>query len=630
MWIGDEYYGTIIQIGNQQLLIFSAVATAAALSLWILRGRAWDWIRCLVLCATSIFLLQMGAGELVLYLCGSLASIALCLRLLRRVDPQPFTPDSTDAMALTATVCIGFILALREPGVFRTTWFVLGASTGCGAAVIDIAARAERRWFLKLALATGFAVLFVSLVATLMRARDVLGLIDMLEIDDSMGTMYAGRFSIGVTGLSMLLFGIWRLLMRLAVVHPLPNSERSYWPQLGVGYRRVVRLLLVWPPLIAISVFMFSLWFEVYCRMPTVAAKPPVVLANDAYRDLMNVAERIAWPAELTGGWSSLSEENVSDLVASNREVLTELGPLLERPIVVPIDYSPLARSLSNSQFINLCNCAGLLIAHYADGASNSDSDAQYEAVRLLLLLGKPLHQSHLLKHEVFGQSFEEMAYYLAYVSRDQFTSEQYRELITLLNESSTWSPPSEVVGATFLDWQLVTRGWREGVNRATAPPFDVTDSHGEYEMEHACLRGTLICEFALQQYQNDQSQSASRLEDLVPSYLDALPIDPFSKQPFAYHVADDADPRSFVCSVGYDRIRDDLSREPFSRGNDISIAKSVWDEDNFHPIDPLPNFDLPWELDEMPYEQPSESNSDASESENSTSPEIEPNTPAE
>jgi hypothetical protein len=253
------------------------------------------------------------------------------------------------------------------------------------------------------------------------------------------------------------------------------------------------------------------------------------------------------------------------------------------------------------SQFLALGRLATLIIAAYADGADKSDVDAQYNAIRQLLLLSKPLQQSPLLQQGILGRKFEEMAFYLAYISREQFTPQQYRELVNLLNESSNWCPPSKVVGDTFLEWQLVTRGWREAVSLATAPPFDLTDSHDEAEKEHACLRGTLICELSLQQFQNDRSQPAPDLEALVPEYLDALPVDPFSKGAFTYHTPNDIDPRRFVCSVGWDQTRDDEkgTQYPYPFKDDISIAKCVWAEGRYHRIDPLPNFDLPWELAE-------------------------------
>jgi hypothetical protein len=54
------------------------------------------------------------------------------------------------------------------------------------------------------------------------------------------------------------------------------------------------------------------------------------------------------------------------------------------------------------------------------------------------------------------------------------------------------------------------------------------------YCYNETCRRATLL-QIALAMYRVDHKKYPSRLSDIVPKYLDSLPLDPFSKQPFVY-----------------------------------------------------------------------------------------------
>ena len=94
-----------------------------------------------------------------------------------------------------------------------------------------------------------------------------------------------------------------------------------------------------------------------------------------------------------------------------------------------------------------------------------------------------------------------------------------------------------------------------------------------------------LVTEMALRVFREDQGHFPRQLEELIPEYLDAVPVDPFSKQALAYQARDDEFRLYTVWSNGADDggKTGKGSVEEF-RGHlavdaDLDSAVRVWDK---------------------------------------------------
>jgi hypothetical protein len=91
--------------------------------------------------------------------------------------------------------------------------------------------------------------------------------------------------------------------------------------------------------------------------------------------------------------------------------------------------------------------------------------------------------------------------------------------------------PPSAGPGAA-----LSSSKWGELLKEARL--FEVLPTIGRnLEREYVYLRGSILVT-ALALYQAEKGQPPQKLEDLVPAYLPALPLDPYTGQPFHYRIS--------------------------------------------------------------------------------------------
>ena len=68
--------------------------------------------------------------------------------------------------------------------------------------------------------------------------------------------------------------------------------------------------------------------------------------------------------------------------------------------------------------------------------------------------------------------------------------------------------------------------------------------------MQVQALRSVYLAGIAAEKYHRDHGELPARLEDLVPTYLDAVPTDPFSKQPLRYRLEEGG---AIIYSINYD-----------------------------------------------------------------------------
>ena len=78
-----------------------------------------------------------------------------------------------------------------------------------------------------------------------------------------------------------------------------------------------------------------------------------------------------------------------------------------------------------------------------------------------------------------------------------------------------------------------------------------------------------LIAELALRCYQSEQLKAPTSLEQIVPKYLQRVPLDPFSGKPVVYHLQD---ANWLLYSVGADGVDD--GGEPVTRSVSVNGVK--------------------------------------------------------
>jgi hypothetical protein len=138
---------------------------------------------------------------------------------------------------------------------------------------------------------------------------------------------------------------------------------------------------------------------------------------------------------------------------------------------------------------------------------------------------------------------------------RDDLSPDQIRASIAVLSQLSAEREPIADILVRDAVYQQRIWGWVGRLEYVLDQLLGERDPHSPEAWWRVAITNELLkADLAIRLYEHDRSQPPASLRDLVPRYLDLVPIDPYSNQPLCY---DNADGRVILYSVGRDRHDD-------------------------------------------------------------------------
>jgi hypothetical protein len=135
---------------------------------------------------------------------------------------------------------------------------------------------------------------------------------------------------------------------------------------------------------------------------------------------------------------------------------------------------------------------------------------------------------------------------------RHRLDDSQARTIIAALQrQADGWDAPASTLA---IEWADLERrfGWAARLDHALHRLLG-TSIHAYFEPQwkrHAALNAMLRIDLAIHMFQRDQGRLPETLDELAPAYVNKLPLDPFSGQPFRYEPQE----KQFeLYSVGHD-----------------------------------------------------------------------------
>jgi hypothetical protein len=283
-------------------------------------------------------------------------------------------------------------------------------------------------------------------------------------------------------------------------------------------------------------------------------APPAVVLPNpNGYDDFVAAAK------VFVGGpdWRTLDTEGLLTTVAQNANALTLVRSGLTKPCRVAVQYE---EGSETNHLARLAEFKGLAQAFVAEGKLAEKQGRTNDAARSYLdcaRYGEESVRGGLLIDKLVGVACETIG------------MEQLRGLLPGLDHAGLQAVRKELVelhrnpepAESFIKQD---RSWgrrRFGAYHAIVGRLAAYRSlrQNEQRFREKCDRGEnavrlVRTDVALHLYRLQRSSYPARLEDLVPQYLDSVPIDPFSEKALIYKPQTNS---YLLYSVGPDRKDD-------------------------------------------------------------------------
>lgn len=261
-------------------------------------------------------------------------------------------------------------------------------------------------------------------------------------------------------------------------------------------------------------------------RIPPTA--PPPVPASNGYSNVVLAARTIAVPPD---DFRKMNREQLQALVASNSAALQSIRSNLNGPIQVPLDYSI---NYSTKALTDLSGFKRIATAYLAESqlaqVENRPADAANSCLDTIRL-GVKCSRGGLLIHALVGMAVESMGTSeLAKFADnlDQKTCKNAaKELEGIEAQKQTWD---EILKQEHYWSSRTFPGARYLVVRLfTSRSTRATEARAEqkFKTDQANTRKLMI-HLAARAYSLENGHPPASIADLVPNYLNTIPLDPF------------------------------------------------------------------------------------------------------
>jgi hypothetical protein len=270
---------------------------------------------------------------------------------------------------------------------------------------------------------------------------------------------------------------------------------------------------------------------------PMALDEPPLPVPN-GYDDLLEAAKLIRGPVP---DLQKASPEELRAFVERNADVLERARIGLERDSRVPLVESPQYINAAGNRSQAMRNLARLLIAEgrviEAAGEPPSKAAASYaDSVRL----GAKISPGGLLTEVLTGYACEALGVRPLRRLVPELSKQDCQKLLQALEPIESSRESRDALARR--EWALFQNTASVGMRVSTSLSPAVRQlAEKSYDQADAARRKAdarlrlLRTRLALRMYQLDHGSHPERLSQLVPDYLAAVPLDPFSGEPLVY-----------------------------------------------------------------------------------------------
>ena len=355
---------------------------------------------------------------------------------------------------------------------------------------------------------------------------------------------------------------------------PAPKARRG-------SERRRRRAALAAAGWLACAAFMFLVAFPaaaVYHIVIHPTPLPPISLPEpNGYDDLVREGARlmtVAVPDEEKAGRAELEA-----FIVKHGHVLDAARQGLQRECQVPLTYTQADMSRTENDVLRELGRAFLAEAKLARLQDRAEDalDTHLDVIRL----GKAAANGGLQVEAFMGWALEGLALDRLASMSDELTPDQCRDAIDALEALDADREPLRDIFERDRLWTHHAFGKAGRAMQATGLDFFTHDLERAAELAAKRTQAKtrlLICELALRQWRWEHESDPTALADLVPDYLRAVPLDPYSGERLIYRPSADG---YQLYSVGPDGVDD--GGKPMER----MLATDVWPGD-LHLFEPV------------------------------------------
>ena len=329
-------------------------------------------------------------------------------------------------------------------------------------------------------------------------------------------------------------------------------SRRVLWQTTRVK-RRIVMLLLALAAVVAVLVAF------------TIGGAPATALPSpNGYGDFAAAAQwAVVWPGDLF----ALPPEQIEHLLQQNSKALECVRQGLKKPARVPVTNDLQWFSTHMIQLGPHRSMAQLLVA---EGRMHLQAGRTNEAARAFadcILFAHAAHRGGLMLDDLVAIACQAMGARQLLTVAPSLSPDVRREILSDLVALDRERESAMDIVRRDRAWARGTYGlwrslWMKVVEfrgeRAAAAKLEK-----KHDVSVASLR-LLMAELAVRGYEARNGKPPATLRELVPIWLPAAPIDPFSRRPLVYRVMTNS---FLLYSVGPDRNDDDGA--PLQPGTD-------------------------------------------------------------
>src|SRR5581483_7666059 len=288
----------------------------------------------------------------------------------------------------------------------------------------------------------------------------------------------------------------------------------------------------------------------IYCQMLwLLPLPPPFSTAPTHHNRLMEISRRI----------KSLSPTTSAARI-ERQTLIEETIRLVEDDNYVP--YNPLEDASADAWNAFLLpsqltrDLARALDADSADAWAGGDHDRACTLALTNVRLGLMLRRGSTLIEYLIGTAVQGLTAKRLIAARADASPDQARRIIAVLQQSLDQQEPFEAIKYRARVMSERAYGWSarlSNVLEAAGFPSGLylAGSIDEPDRRTTATARLLQTDLALRLYQREHAGLPEYLTELVPDYLPALPLDPYSKQPLVYKANGDS---FLLYSVGYDQ----------------------------------------------------------------------------
>ncbi len=367
----------------------------------------------------------------------------------------------------------------------------------------------------------------------------------LIGIGGQTTTLVADLVFLTVAGaeVALIVFGV-TMLARLAVS---PTHGRRWRLVCGV----VLGVLIT-----AFTVPLGYLYVRLLERAPRV---PNSGIPANHYHRITQIAKEVQTLNPLDLPVAKLRIAAPASPVPQQLEALyAELLPLLEQANAVDFDIDRDVTPEYGLQISPIQACRALarsLIAESGHARENQAHDSATDHALAVLNLGTMFRRGGLMFDAMFGQGMERFGQSSLAKLRSELPPEQCRKVIAALERSRGLHEDLDAIVARSDYFADQTYRWIDKLEMIL-DEFSPHVTSGEVSLErwgkHAAAGSALLqADLAIRLYKHEKGELPSELRSLVPEYLTAVPVDPYSAQPLVYRPKSGGE---FVLySVGFD-----------------------------------------------------------------------------